>query len=192
MTGSDMATEIEIKAWVANPEAVRRQLNQICTYLRDYRKEDAYFTAPAATAPGLPPQDFRIRRDDGKAICTYKDRSITRGMEVNREVEFDVSDPEAFEELARRVGCTLFARKRKEGSVYRCGGLHAELSLVHGLGYFIEIEKVTEDEGSVVEEQAEGEIRGLLLQLGVREENIEERPYTVMLTQKFNSPDQMV
>lgn len=175
-----MATEVEMKARVSSFDEIDRRLAAICTFERSYEKRDIYLRGPGgrvedswahwltarlATRPGnggttspesskaarrAPTQDFRIRIDDGSAMCTFKDRTLSNGMEVNREVEFALTDVEAFLELVKRLGCRLFSCKVKDGKRYhhdRCDGttLTVELSLIEGLGVFLEVERVVDD-----------------------------------------------
>ncbi len=89
-----MATEVEMKAWIDDPKALHLYLRDNCREVRSFYKADTYFVAPVppAGSPGLLPQEFRIRNDDGRLICTFKEKRIVDGMETNREVEFNASD----------------------------------------------------------------------------------------------------
>jgi adenylate cyclase, class 2 len=181
-----VATEVEMKAWIDDPEALRRHLQNSCREIRSFYKADTYFVAPVrpAGSPGLPPQEFRIRNDDGKLICTFKEKEIVDGMETNREVEFTVSDEAAFSELAERIGCRVFVRKEKRGTQYSCGGLSVELSEVAGLGTFLEVEKVVEDDDSEAIARAQSGIRAFFTDLGITREKIEPRPYNDILLER--------
>jgi adenylate cyclase class 2 len=201
-----MAYEIEIKAWIDDPPAIRAQLSRRATSIKDYVKEDVYFRSPvfAAAEPasggdasdnatarlGPPPsgaeapQEFRLRREGGTNVCTFKEKTIRRGVEVNREYEFTVSDGNAFEELVSRSGCRVFARKRKSGSVFALPEANVEVSHVDGLGDFVEIEKLVEEHDSDAHDAAEETVRRILDSLGVPESAIEGRPYTTLLALK--------
>ena len=169
-----MAYEIEIKAWLDDPDSVRRDLAAQSIGSRDYVKEDLYFRAPTG-------QEFRLRREEAGAVCTFKEKTIRAGVEVSREVEFSVSDPEAFEELVGRSGATVFARKKKTGSVFEWAQARVEVSHVHRLGDFVEIEKILEEDNAERHAEAEQEVRRILDRLGVAETAIEPRPYTALL-----------
>ena len=109
------------------------------------------------------------------------------GIEINREREFEVSDPEAFSEFALRLGCEPFYEKRKRGLAFKAGRGAAsgeatiEIIEVSGLGDFIEIEVLLEDEDPERVAVAQGEIRALLARSGVSEADIEPRFYSEML-----------
>lgn len=192
-----MAYEIEIKAWLTDPEALLRRLEGRTEKVKEYVKDDVYYRAPVppplpgitdaaapAVARGGEPQEFRLRRQGGENTCTFKEKSIRRGVEVNRELEFTVSDPEAFHELVLRSGCSVFARKKKTGRVFSLAEADVEVSHVDGLGDFVEIEKIVEQDDAAHHDAAEQAVRGLLEDLGIGEEAIEARPYTQMLAER--------
>ncbi|WP_455382596.1 hypothetical protein [Salinispira pacifica] len=197
-----MATEIEVKAWVRNPDGLTAQLDKTCEFEKSYVKKDIYLHGPAGrpedswahwdrTGPdsrAVKPQDFRLRIEEGETTCTFKERTLHDGLEVNREAEFSVSDPRLFLELAARIGCRVFSCKVKEGRRYRFRGtrpLVAELSTIAGLGRFIEVECVVPSDSPSPEETAAtlGLIRDFLQQLGVPESDIESRPYARLLAE---------
>ncbi|NBB91485.1 MAG: class IV adenylate cyclase [Spirochaetes bacterium] len=175
--------EVELKAWVDDVTDLQMRLESQCTYLREFDKRDRYFTAPECSAdPGAVPQRFRLRRDGEKLVCTYKQKDLGQSVEVNVEREFEVSDEDAFLGLVRRLGCTPFVDKHKEGRQYEYNGLTVELSVVQGLGSFLEIERLLGDDASDVERASAGaEVRAALETFGVGAERIEARPYTQML-----------
>ena len=168
-----MATEVEIKAWVENPDALRTFLRERSEYRGSFVKEDTYFcrrsgggTADSAavvtdrdvavsdrdaasdgTAAERPLSEtalFRLRIQNGTAIVTYKEKSLDGGTEINREHEFTVSDVDAFAAFVEGVGFSPCVRKRKEGEVFRWGETNVELSFVETLGWFVEIERIVE------------------------------------------------
>ncbi len=181
-----MATEVEMKAWIDDPEALHRHLRDSCREIRSFFKSDTYFVAPTppGDGSGAAPQEFRIRNDDGKLVCTFKEKEIVDGMETNREVEFAVSDEGAFSELAEKIGCRVFVRKQKRGTLYSCEGLGVEVSEVAGLGTFLEVEKVIEDDDPEAVAGAQSRIRAFFAALGIPQDRIEPRPYNDILLAK--------
>lgn len=175
--------EVELKARVDDATELQTRLEALCSYRREFDKRDRYFTAPECTAdPGWVPHRFRLRRDGEALVCTYKQKTLEQSVEVNMEREFEVSDEDAFVGLVSRLGCTPLVDKHKEGRQYDYNGLTVELSLVHGLGTFLEIERLLGDDASDAERAAAGEeVRAALETLGVGTDRIEERPYTQML-----------
>jgi len=136
-------------------------------------------------------RDFRLRIEESGATCTFKDRRLDQGVEVNREVEFSVSDAPAFLELARRIGCAVFSCKVKRGRRYRYERdtadaarlpLVIEMSAIAGLGVFIEVECVVDD--PALREAAEHEIRYFAGIAGIDSGDIEATPYAKLLSDR--------
>lgn len=174
--------EIEMKAWVKDPDAVLHGLRSMgAEYLRDFHKDDRYFHLHVSNGS---PRDFRVRMDGSEAWLTFKDKRLVDGLEINVEHETLLGSPEVLVNLALRLGCTEFVRKTKTGSSWRHGSLHIELSMVEGLGNFIELEEVIEAPEQDQDSRAVGAraaIMACLEALGLGRENIEERTYTSML-----------
>lgn len=186
--------EIELKAHVADRAAVEAAIASFAVLEGPVDKLDAYWHGPDwRLARGK--KGFRVRAEDGRSVVTFKNKRSEGGIEINREREFEVSDPEAFVEFAQRLGCEPFYTKRKRGlrySVDPCeraqGGQDAcsgaatiELVEVEGLGDFIEIEVLLPDEDPAAVALAQGEIRGFLARAGVGPEAIEPRYYSELL-----------
>jgi len=210
-----MATEIELKVHIDDYALIKERLSAVGEYCRSYKKSDAYWL-PSQPAAGinadasLPATGVRVRRESGvdadgtaheAVLATYKIKKISGGMEVNHECEFSVSRADLFEELLGRLGLRNAVRKEKEGWAWTVrsqieGQPHilAELSMVAGLGWFLEIEILAADngepppslkgEGSPLEktvEESRGRLFTLLEKLEISTDKIETRPYTVML-----------
>jgi adenylate cyclase class 2 len=178
-----MAVEVEIKAWVKDMAEMARQLERRCAKQRDFCKEDAYFHSP------LPQyrQDFRVRRDGDTSYCTFKEKDIQDDLEVNKEEEFVISDAGLFIELMEKLGCIRYAQKKKKGCVYSCGDIRVELCTVEPVGDFIEVEVKLDGYEKEREEKAKRTIRSFLRELGVLSEDIENRTYSQLITEKKNS-----
>jgi len=186
-----MAVEIELKARLGDFAPVKERLSVLGEYCRSYTKFDTYWL-PARANDGVP-SGVRLRRDsgidaDGSAhesiLVTYKTKEIFNGIEVNDESEFTVSDAVPFEALLDRLGLNEAIRKEKQGWAWTIAGqppILAELSLVAGLGWFLEIEiQAANDQRQTVEE-SRSRLLALLEKLEIPADRIESRPYTVML-----------
>ncbi len=200
-----MNYEIEMKARLRDPERVISVLDGFAEFLGAYDKDDSYYLLPGAEAGKG--RNFRVRREGGKAVVTWKNRSFEGGMEVNLEREFAVGDPEAFTELCLSMGARPYIKKRKIGRAYRHEGFLIELSEVPPLGFFVEIEKTIELEGKpggaqgrdgflgpgqglphspgqdLIEEIREREL-AILGRLGLGMGDIEEKPYSLLLRER--------
>jgi len=201
-----MAVEIELKARLDDYESVRERLFTLGEYCRAYLKSDTYWLpAPSNAGQWSIPSGVRVRREsgvnaDGSAfgsiLVTYKTKEITDGIEVNDECEFTVSDAPVFEELLTRMGLLQTHHKEKKGWAWlvpphaaaKPPPILAELSLVAGLGWFLEIEiQVAAAAGQTVDESRR-RLLALLEQLEIPPERIEPRPYTLMLKEAKLSP----
>ena len=179
-----MPIEVEIKARIDDPEKIVRTLSERGVFQRRYEKEDRYFGAPGSTA------QFRLRRDGGRLICTFKEKKVDDRFEVNRECEFGVSDETAFERFAAHLGYECVTEKRKVGRSWLVGAVRCELSEVSALGFFLELEIVLpEDSDEEERDRAKEQLFAMLSELGVDESNVEARPYTRMIHENISRRD---
>ncbi|MFW5693703.1 MAG: class IV adenylate cyclase [Alkalispirochaeta sp.] len=183
-----MAVEVELKAWVQNPAHIRERLQQLGTPHRRYIKEDRYFGF------GSTPEDarYRLRVDDTRWTCTFKQKTIRDGIEENHETEFDVSDGPAFEAFLASLGLRCIVTKRKEGESFRVDDVLAELSYVDHVGWFVELEvMLAEESRASAVADARTALQNLLQQLGLSADSIESRSYNQMIYEA-TSPEQIV
>ncbi len=176
-----MRYEVELKAWVAEWEAMEAKLRETCEFIREFHKSDRYFRNPVGAERDT---SFRLRRDDDGAVVTFKEKRPRDGVEYNREREFSVDDADAFLELAERVGCIEYASKIKTGLEFQSDGMTIELVRVDGLGSFLEIEIIENTSDAAVHERAALKIRAFLGRTGISEDQIEERSYVDLLRGK--------
>ncbi|MDR2518236.1 MAG: class IV adenylate cyclase [Spirochaetaceae bacterium] len=185
-----MATEIELKAWVREPEALRERLNALAKEAGSFEKEDSYWYDPAGR---LSSSGIRIRKETDedtqgavtRAVrVTYKHKEIRGSVEVNDEHEFSVSDDRPFEDLLIRLGFVRGSCKHKRGWSWDYAPVTAELSFVEGLGWFVELEILADSDRPEVVQAARASLLAALDAVGVGAEHIETRYYTEMLLHK--------
>ncbi|WP_320129344.1 CYTH domain-containing protein [uncultured Sphaerochaeta sp.] len=191
-----MAFEVELKAHVQDPKVIMAILEgfehisePVCEY-----KKDIYY----AKAKGEDPL-FRLRKESfgpdfdsltGSILFTYKDKSLKDGIEVNSETEFTTSDAqgENAEKFFQALGYEIYIEKEKKGYsfVYKPEGfeplLHIELVQVIGLGWFLEMEFLLEEQELVHE--AKKKLHEVLGMAGLAESDIESKYYMHMLKEK--------
>jgi adenylate cyclase class 2 len=198
-----MPLEIELKARLDESTPVEQRLSRLGTYCHSYKKSDSYWF-PVQIGAGFPPSGVRVRRESGTeadgaayetVLVTYKQKEITDGIEVNDEREFTVSAALPFEDLLTCLGLHKGISKEKQGRAWtippetagQSGAeqppILAELSLVTGLGWFLELEIIAEDDGQTVEESRK-RLLALLEKLEIPADRIESKPYTTMLREK--------
>jgi adenylate cyclase class 2 len=180
-----MAIEIELKAWVDDPGAVREKLDGLAFYNGEFLKEDTYWKRENLSFSGI-----RIRKESGRdargkaynlSAVTYKSKETREGLEVNHEREFSVSDAEIFEELLGHLEFKPAMSKRKSGFSWNYNGITAELAEVADLGWFAELEILSGDDLAETVRLARQRLLELLAALGIGEDRIEPRYYTEML-----------
>lgn len=173
-----MAFEVELKARLQNPAAIEAQVAQLGVFLKEVSKEDIYFR-PRGDTSAVPTDRYRLRREAGRTVVTFKQAVSKGGVEVNRETEFEVDNAHAFFKFAVRFGFEPFVVKRKWSRVYRVGRTQIELNKVEHLGHFVEIEVLCdrEDELPVVRT----EIARLFNNLDLTADDLEPRPYIQLI-----------
>lgn len=176
--GKTMGLEIELKARVSNPDALTVELKKKAKYLGDYFKKDIYFTSEAQQ----PLSAFRLRNDGPCAIVTLKKKNIFEGIETNTEIEFEVSDEEAFFRFAEALGYTEQYRKEKRGQAWSLGAVKIEEGTVSHIGHFAELEIILDEDSSNQNiESARNNLKLVLEELGLSPSDIEEKAYSQLL-----------
>ncbi|MCK6628243.1 MAG: class IV adenylate cyclase [Anaerolineae bacterium] len=173
-----MAFEVELKARLSQPQEIEAKAASLGVLKGETLKEDIYFRRRGDTAP-VPAERFRLRREAGRSVVTFKQLVEAGGVEVNDEVEFGVDDAHAFFQFVHEFGFEPFVVKRKKSRVYRVERASVEFNEVDHLGHFIEIEILCDDEKLVP--VARTEVARLYHNLGLTAEAIEPRRYIELL-----------
>ncbi|NLJ08958.1 MAG: class IV adenylate cyclase [Treponema sp.] len=186
-----MATEIEIKAWVDDPQEVQKKVSNFADFVKSYEKEDAYWLPEAEIAPLVKEEKrrklgsgIRIRQENGLVLVTLKKKEVRQGMEINDELEFSVSSAPAFEEFLTTLGYAPWIRKHKEGKAWKWNNITIEISMVKDLGWFAELEILTNTNEPDKVEQARRDLYRCLEKIGIPQEKIESRYYTELLLKR--------
>ncbi|MGQ9583762.1 MAG: class IV adenylate cyclase [Thermoplasmatota archaeon] len=135
--------EVEVKAAVADPAALRRALRELGAVRRgELAQVDTYYSHPLRRFE-LTDEALRIRVSSEGAQLTYKGPRLDRRSKSREEVEVPVGDPAAAGELLRRLGFRPAGVVRKRRTRYSIGELRVCVDRVEGLGLFVEVEKRT-------------------------------------------------
>ncbi|MDR2247304.1 MAG: class IV adenylate cyclase [Treponema sp.] len=194
-----MQIEIEVKAWVDEPEKIKSALSLTAEYRGKILKQDEYWLNPPSpgVSKAISTSGIRIRQEEAEdaegtvreaVIVTYKTKEVRDGMEINQEWEFRVSDRAAFEELLNCLGFTRGCAKEKSGFAWNHEGITAELTHVPPLGWFVELEILAADDAETTVQSARGRLLDLLGRVGIGEDRIETRYYSEMLQAAGNPP----
>jgi predicted adenylyl cyclase CyaB len=173
-----MAFEVELKARLHQPEVIEAKAVQLGRFEEEVFKEDIYFRRQGQ-AGFLPTDRFRLRREKGQSVVTFKQQIEASGVEVNQEIEFRVDNAHAFYQFGHRFGFEPFVVKRKQSRVYRIERARVEFNQVEHLGHFIEIEILCDDEAFVP--VARTEVARLFTQLGLTNSDLEPRRYIQLI-----------
>jgi adenylate cyclase, class 2 len=156
--------EIELKVRVDALEPVRERLQQFnAESFGRVHEHDIYYNAPhrnfASTDEAL-----RVRYAGGKAVVTYKGAKLKNlGLKAREELNTTVESGEVFEQILTRLGFTKTAEVNKWRENYRLENASFALDLVEGLGTFVEIEIMTENNGA----EATAQIQKFAKEMGI-------------------------
>ena len=207
-------TEIEIKAHVADPVAAEKNIRAFAGFEGHVSKSDTYWKkngsgaagddiaeTAAGREDGIPaPQPVKVRireerdpeRGEGTTVVTYKRKELQGDIEVNDEREFSIDDRAAFETLIGDLGFVPYVKKEKDTKSFshRAGDgneVTIELSLVAGLGWFVELEILADNPSSEETARAQTALRETLARCGIPESAIERRYYTDLIAESASA-----
>ena len=174
--------EVELKARVDNFEFIKNKLEEMYDYKGKIHKFDRYMRRKGDK--DIIDKVFRIRIENEGAVVGYKDKKRQRGVEINIENEFGVTDPDLFIQLMEKMGFEVYVEKEKKGFLFKDSDYSIELMNIRGLGNFVEIEKILQNPDNNEIAAAESGIRKILKEIGIKSEKIEPRYYIEMLLKK--------
>lgn len=155
-----MPRNIEIKARVADPAALRQRALALATAPEQrLEQDDSFFALPAGRGR------LKLRQfADGSAELIHYQRADDAGARASDYVRVPLADGDACREaLTRALG--LLGRVRKQRTVLMAGRTRIHLDAVEGLGDFMELEVVLRDGEPDAEGAAEAE--ALMRSLGL-------------------------
>ena len=194
-----MAFEIELKAHIKDFKALKDLLLEKAEYKWAFIKEDTYWFPGFGCSDGISPRGtgdllpsgLRVRREEhsfpngkeeAQVFITYKIKEVKDGIEINEEREFEILGASGeFEELLRRLGLKIGIAKRKRGWAFLCDAINAELTEVEGLGWFLELEILADNNREETITQSREKLMKYLDSFGIKREAIESRYYSEML-----------
>jgi len=173
--------EVEAKIRISSPEEFRKRARALGKYVGKVKKVDDYYTLDSKGR--YPKKSLRVRKVGRQSVVNFKSRvSYKNGVHAKREVEFRVSDIKGFLALIDDFGYRKWLMKEKVTELYRIGkDFHIEINLVRGLGWFVEVEYLTEERGV---KRARAEVFKIVKKLGASEKDIVKDGYTKMLWDK--------
>ena len=169
-----MSIEVELKAYVADPIAIRKKLTFHLGASVPLVRTDQYYKRKEDKLDLI-----RVRTEEDRIIVNSKKRKINNGIEENQEYEFDIDNPQEFSRFLSILEFYPSYTKEKKVEIFSSSNLTYELTQIEGLGWFIEIETILNSEDNI--EEGRQRVLRALLELGFSEKHIEPRSYKLLL-----------
>lgn len=174
--------EIELKAKVRDHVDTEARLSSFMTYGGPIEKQDEYWAIALSTPSAGSAFRFRLRSEPGRDTVTFKEKTYTHTVEINKETEFGVVDAASFRAFLAKMSARLLYRKSKRGVFWRgSDGIIAELVTIEGLGEYLEVEILCEDNGSADVGAIRRRLIAVIERCGLVASDIEPRPYSQLL-----------
>lgn len=170
--------EIEVKARVTNLKSLLNRADKLGISLGEpvVQEDTTYETALSRENPDW--NIFRIRKQGNKIILTMKYKASSRSRD-NHERETVIEDAKEVAGMLERVGYSYGVRIRKTRRTAKYNNLEICLDDVDGLGTFVEVEKLANDEADV--DAIQSELWNILLELGVDSEDRVHKGYDTLM-----------
>ncbi len=178
-----MKKEIEVKAKIGDKHEVMKKLAALgCVFTEPTKQEDSIFTNYKGDFTKIPLGDnvLRIRKAKGKIILTLK--QAQKNQLDCLEKEFEVSDGQEARDVLELLGYKVAVEITKIREKTKLGEYEICVDQVEKLGSFIEVEKMSDEDGEIVQE----ELFGFLESLGIIRENRVELGYDTLMYLKQN------
>ncbi|MCD2405116.1 class IV adenylate cyclase [Borreliella burgdorferi] len=168
--------EIESKAFIPTKELKRiiKLANKKFKFIKEEIKTDIYYSNQKKI--------IRIRKlNTLEKIVTFKKKILDNKnpVEINKEIEFKIDSINNFLTLIKELKFKKLYKKIKKSLIYQTNNLNVEINEIKNLGFFLEIEKIINNQNDI--DLAKKEIDNIINQFGLKE-NIETRPYSELLS----------
>jgi|Deesub1362A_J573_1020465.scaffolds.fasta_scaffold00018_12 adenylate cyclase class 2 len=141
MVEVEIKIQVDKEMWTIVKERVQKIGGQV---IIEKEEHDIYFNSPS--------KDFiesdealRIRKDVEGVRLTYKGPKIDKETKTRDEVEITINSFEKGIELLERLGFTPVRPVVKNRTIFRLEDIYISLDYIEELGYFIELEKKSEE-----------------------------------------------
>jgi len=175
--------EVEAKFRIRDVNYFKKEVSRIAKYVGKERKVDDYYTLQKFK--GYPKKSLRVRNHNGKWEINFKQRlSYKDGIYAKKETEFNVKDVSRFIKLISDFGFRKWLRKEKVTELYKIKkNFHIEINHVFGLGWFLEIEYLAEENEI---RYAKKEVGRILSLLEIDKKELVKEGYTKLLWDRIN------
>lgn len=177
--------EVEIKIKIENPEKVRKILEDYgCVFSEPITQQDVVYVPEHITTLPTPigVNVLRIRHQQNKTILTLKRRE-SANMLSKLEHELEISDAGQMETIIKLLGFNQISDITKTRCKCKINGYEICLDDVKGLGQFLEMEKLTDEN----EDETQAAMIQFLLSLNIDTEQRMDVGYDVLAFRKHGS-----
>jgi adenylate cyclase class 2 len=167
--------EIEIKARASHQHLKKMLADMGADFFGVENHSDTYYNSPnrdfAQTDEAL-----RIRSVNGRSVLTYKGQKLDTISKTREEFETEV-DGENARSILLALGYFESGNVSKKREIYKLDDITIVLDTVEGLGEFMEVEIVAEENS----EEAKEKMFAFLEELGIRQEDTIRTSYLEMV-----------
>ena len=173
--------EVEAKVKIKDPSKAREKISSIAYYVGREKKVDDYYTLESLDS--YPKKSLRIRKKGNIYEINFKQRlSYVKGVHAKKEIEFKASDISDFLKLITDFGFRKWLTKEKTTELYKINNnFHIEINYVKNLGWFLEIECLTDKHPEIVRSK----VLQIIKKLEFNKKDIVKEGYTKMLWNKM-------
>ncbi len=163
----DLMRETEVKARVNDIEFIKNKLISLGCLFSDpiIQNDSVFFENGIKPENGRGIPAFRIRDEGTRFLFTLKIPEANDLDKIEREME--ITDPKTMKEMLELINFRETIRLNKKRIKCKYNGYEICLDDVEGLGQFIEVEKITDENAEKVQE----ELFNFLISLGVKKED---------------------
>ncbi len=178
--------EVEVK-YRLSPEEYRELVNKLTSMgaklLEELQEQDIYFSHPCRDFAETD-EALRLRviakGPAINAVLTYKGPRIGSEGKTREELNVEVSNPETLVNILEKLGFRKVAEIRKRRTVYTYENYTIALDHVERLGYFVEIETVTNSK-ELIDRCVNDILNFAENNLGLTREKIETKTYLELM-----------
>jgi len=183
--------EIEVKAKITNIESLNERLTNLgCQFGSSLIQEDIIFLPIGVEfseiVKGTPV--VRVRNSNNIITLTLKKRVISENELIKLEKEVIVSDKQMVIEVVEQMGFHEVVRVEKTRIECKYEEMTICIDNIVGLGHFIEVEKLSENEK---DEKIQDYLFNFLQSLGINSENRVTKGYDTLIYEKSLNPFDM-
>lgn len=174
-----MEVEVKVALDEKEKEEVLKKLRKACSTERFQEEEDVFFISTHNTSLGVN-NTLKLRRSDGEAKLIFKNKEDNKDLKRSLEFEVRVKEEDVGNllQILRHLGFkeSLIVRKRRISFYFN--GCTVNVDDVEGLGSFLEVEVLSEDEVN----DAFNRILEALSALGLSEKRLIRKSYAELIS----------